>query len=273
MNDIERWFSWPVNPASFTPVVFPVLHAWLRSLELCLNIIERLDIADTYQPYQPYTQAQKDLMKARKNEATDQLRNGIGILVGKTVSSQVGTGSSNNGNTARRFFEDPALTAELTGLDEEFLEHLRVVLIVVSSGFAIDVESFRNYTQETARLYVTHYNWYWMTASVHTLLVHGPDFVKVAPVPLGLLSEEALEACHKRVRHIRKHHVQLWNRAAGMKDLIHGLLIASDPVTNTLRTPPKRKHLRFGTTVLSLLTDKDADPEDQACDAFDEASH
>lgn len=66
-------------------------------------------------------------------------------------------GSTNDGNTVRRFFENPATSATITGIDEKLIKRFHVILQVISSGFAIDIPKYEQYCLETARFYVKLY--------------------------------------------------------------------------------------------------------------------
>ncbi|EFN73410.1 hypothetical protein EAG_03299, partial [Camponotus floridanus] len=80
---------------------------------------------------------------------------------------------SNDGNTARKFFSKPSLSASITGIDEQLIKRFAVILRIISSGYEINREEFETYTLDTAKLYVQLYNWYYMPASVHKLLIHN----------------------------------------------------------------------------------------------------
>jgi hypothetical protein len=65
-----------------------------------------------------------------------------------------GSGTTNDGNTARRFFEDPKLSAEITGLDAELLRRFAVILQALSSGWKIDVAKYDTYARDTNSRYL-----------------------------------------------------------------------------------------------------------------------
>ncbi len=67
-------------------------------------------------------------------------------------------------------------------------------------------------------------------ATVHKILVHGSDVVDFAVVPIGQLSEEVLECRHKEVRRFRLQNTRKISRTKTNEDLLHALLISSDPV-------------------------------------------
>lgn len=120
--------------------------------------------------------------------------NDMGIKVDKIVQGQ---GTSNTGNVARRFFKNAEMSAKITGVDLNLIKKLGDILIAISSGYEINFESFDEYCKETAELYIELYNWYRMPPSMHKILLHGSIVIKNALVPIGLLSEEAQEACNK----------------------------------------------------------------------------
>lgn len=88
---------------------------------------------------------------------------------------------------------------------------------------------------ETAKLFVKDYGWYYMSPSVHKLLVHGEAIISHFSVPIGHLSEEANEARNKEFRQYRRDHTRKINRTATNEDLLNHLLITSDPFISSLR--------------------------------------
>ena len=68
-----------------------------------------------------------------------------------------GMGSTNHGNTARRFFANPELTSGITGIDQTLSERMSVILDVINCDQPIDIDKFGAYHAETARLNVQLY--------------------------------------------------------------------------------------------------------------------
>ena len=89
---------------------------------------------------------------------------------------------------------------------------MHIILQVMASGHQIDSAQFSRCCDITAELCVTEYGWDYMPASVHKVLVHRAAVVKVLPLPLGLLSEEAQEARNKDVRSYCLHHALAQHR-------------------------------------------------------------
>jgi len=66
-----------------------------------------------------------------------------------------GSGTTNDGNTARRFFSDPALSADITGLDKTLSRRFAIILQTISCGFAVNAAALDDYAMDTARLFVS----------------------------------------------------------------------------------------------------------------------
>ncbi len=98
----------------------------------------------------------------------------------------LGKGTTNDGNTARRFFQNPELTARITGVSEELIKRFAVLLAVINSGRKIQKELFENYALETFHLYNQDFSWYYLPAHVHKLLLHSRELIDNSLLPLGM---------------------------------------------------------------------------------------
>ena len=87
------------------------LHAWIRLFELCLHIAYRLDV----KVWQIKTKLQKDSFKTRKELIQTSLWEKFGLRV--DIPKPGGSGTTNDGNTARRAFANPTLFARCLGLN------------------------------------------------------------------------------------------------------------------------------------------------------------
>ncbi|CAH0561739.1 unnamed protein product [Brassicogethes aeneus] len=74
-----------------------------------------------------------------------------------------GLGKTNDGNTARRFFDNTSSAANILQVDEELLEN---------------AEKFRNFCLGIARRYVELYKWFPMPTSCHAILIYGADIIE-----------------------------------------------------------------------------------------------
>lgn len=98
---------------------------------------------------------------------------------------KIGSGTTNDGNTARRFFKNAETSADITGLDLEIIKRFDVILRALASGYEINVDEFETYAYKTAELFISLYPWYYMPASVHKILIHGADVISNSLVPIG----------------------------------------------------------------------------------------
>ncbi|XP_041448468.1 uncharacterized protein LOC121404022 [Drosophila obscura] len=86
------------------------LHAWIRCLECILHIAYRL-------PFEKWQirKSDKDAAEQHKKHIQNRVKKEMSLLVDIPMP---GAGNTNNGNTARRFFQQPTLASEITGVDE-----------------------------------------------------------------------------------------------------------------------------------------------------------
>lgn len=127
------------------------------------------------------------------------------------------------------------MTAEITRLDENIIKRFAVILQAMASGYNINITKFAQYTADTAKLFVELYGWYYMPVTVHKILIHGSEIIKSFIVPIGKLSEEAQEARNKDFKRFRENNTRKCSREDTNIDLLHILLISSDPYISSLR--------------------------------------
>jgi hypothetical protein len=132
----------------------------------------------------------------------------------------------------------------LTRVSEEMIMRFRVVLQTLASGRKMNSAEFGKYAT-TAEMFVKEYLWYYMPAAVYKVLmlmdVNGVLMLMLmvvidsAVLPLGKFSEEASEAKNKEYKYARLNTTRKSSRTATNEDLIHALLVSSDPVIFSLR--------------------------------------
>lgn len=97
------------------------------------------------------------------------------------------------------------------------------------------VAEFQHYCIQTAKMYVRDYTWYPMPPSLHKVLCHGAQIVDSSFLPIGQLSEEALEATNTFFKRARLNNSRMCSRISNNEDIMHHLLISSDPLVSGLR--------------------------------------
>lgn len=162
-----------------------------------------------------------------------------------------GKGTSNDGNTARKFFGNPQLSAEITGLDENLITRFSILLQAIASGNKINIPKFKDFAFQTAELYI-FYPWYYMPVSVHKLLLHGGDIIKHA-ITDQLVSYPKMLKNHKCFRKYRENNSRKMSRKYNNIDIINNLLIASDPIISSSRKFLENKIKDLSEDVKNLL--------------------
>lgn len=233
-----------------------ILHARIRLFETLLHLSYKLPV----KKWQLRCKEDKDVVETRKKEIQDLFRARMGLLV--DIPKQ-GFGNTNNGNTSRRFFMDPELAANITGIDIDLIYRIKVILEVISSGFKIDLDKFSTYTRDTAKLYVQLYPWHPMSPTMHKILIHGKTVIQNALLPIGQLSEEAAEARNKHFRLYRLNYTRKFSREACNMDIINRLLLTSDPLITSLRPNPKKTGKQLLRETLEMLLPPDIVTEDE----------
>lgn len=261
-NNIDSMLDIPISEEN-SRFGISSLHAWIRCFECLLHISYKLDVQTWQVRKQKEGSKVKDAEKEqikKENKAKVDARKG---RIQKEFKSKLflfvdmpkqGFGSTNDGNTARRFFENYKISATITGLNENLIYRFYIILQTITCGFAIDTAKFREYTLDTAREYVRLYDWYYMPTSVHKLLIHGPEIVRSALLPIGQMSEEAQESCNKYFKKYRENFARKSFRQKTMEDVLNRFLIASDPYISSCRKLPTKRLKSLSTEVISLLS-------------------
>lgn len=222
-----------------------VLHAYIRN-ELFLHVSYKLNL----KKWQARGSEQKESVKLRQKEITTRFYQEMGLVI--DLPKQ-GGGNSNDGNTARRFFSSPELVARITGLDQNLISRFSIILSTLASGFAIKIVEFKKYCIETANIYTSLYNWYFMSVTVHKVLIHSADIINTQPLPIGTLSEDIQESRQKDFKNYRLFYARKTSRLSTNTDIFNLLLITSDPVITNLREKPKHKVVPFAKEVTNLF--------------------
>lgn len=211
------------------------LHAWIKLFEVCLHISYRKDL----KVWQVRNPKHKLKFAERKKYIQQILWEKLGLIVDKPKSG--GSGTTNNGNTARRAFEDPNLLAELLALDVQMIRNFKKILIALSCHLPIDASKFDELCQSTAKIYVQNYNWYLMPSTLHKILMHGGDVIRTSVLPIGMLGEEASESRNKCYKSDRQHHARKISREANLQDVFYRSMDSTDPIINDISLQSRLK--------------------------------
>lgn len=233
MNDLKLLEIKPVYEEAIQLGLSP-LHARIKFMECILHIAYNMG----FEKWRS-SKKTKEVKENAKKEIQDKFKRILGLNI--DVVKQ-GMGTTNDGNTSRRFFKDPAITSEITGVNKDLIHRFGIILDTINSGAAIDPLKFENYCRETASLYVELYKWYYMPNTVHKILWHGGTIISASILPIGMLTEEAQEARNKDNRLYRREHSRKNTRINTNEDVFNFLTVSSDPYINTFRAKPKTKN-------------------------------
>ena len=140
-------------------------------------------------------------------------------------------GTSNNGNTARKFFKkNPERTAQILDIDVKIVNLFAKLLDMFNNPTTkpSSVE-YEEKARELFGLLTSPPLGKWaLCQSVHRFLCHGHKFIDHFELPIGALSESALEARNKYNRRAREFHARKTSMKDNVHDIFNYLLCTSD---------------------------------------------
>lgn len=243
-NNLDNIKTLPINSDALN-LGLSTLHAYIRFFECLIHISYRLNIKVWRVP-----KNQKDQFENRKKEIIRKFRAETGLIIDQP---KPGIGNTNDGNTARRFFADPLLSSNITGIDQNLIYRCSVLLKTLNCSYPINSTRFGQYAFETAELYVNLYAWYPMPPTVHKILMHSREVIEHFLIPIGQLGEDAQESRHKETKYYREHNTRKISRKHTNEDLFNILLVSSDPLISSLRVLPPRQDSIYCRDVIDLL--------------------
>lgn len=93
------------------------------------------------------------------------------------------------------------------------LVRFRTILGVLSNyHYKARILEFKKYTEDTARMFVHLYDWYYMPTALHEILMHAYQVMDSHELPIGIFSEEAQEARNKEIKRYRETHARKTSR-------------------------------------------------------------
>lgn len=225
-----------------------VLHAWIRLFESLLHLSYKLPTLSWR-----LSSENKNLVERTKKDIQEQFKIQLGLIVDKP---KPGFGNSNDGNVARKFFQNYSISSSITKIDAELIKRCYIILQTISSGFKINPDKFEKYCFDTASLYVRLYPWMPMTPTLHKILIHGSTIVREALLPIGMLSEEAQESKNKDFKSYREFFSRKTSRLDNITDIINRLFISSDPLLSLMRKLPILDRKMFDNEVINMLEEE-----------------
>ena len=127
-------------------------------------------------------------VKQRSEEFNQKFKKQMGLIVDRP---KPGYGNTNDDNAVHRCFLNPEKrSGEITGFYVELIKKFSVLLRTLSSGHEIDCVKFENLCFKTRTLYLNLYLWYYMSVTVHKILTHNTEVLKLFILLIGLQMHE-----------------------------------------------------------------------------------
>ena len=176
--------------------------------------------------------------KLKEDQVLKDLREATGI---RAFEPRPHGGTSNTGNVARRCLEQPQLlsrilSSENTFIPPELIESVNEVRIAISCTEQICPDKLALLCQKVKDIYFAHkLDWYPFPSSVHKVLEHAPDALRVlqsksCKLTLGDLSETPLESNNLPLKIYRTKNARQFDRTATNLDMFSRTMYVSDPV-------------------------------------------
>ena len=224
-KDIKSVYK--ANPEALAQLCYSSLHFGPRVMENLLKV-------GFYQDFQKYpcTGAEnKELRAKRKKVIQKILKKKLGVPVFEVRRNG---GTSNTGNVARKLFKNSLVFSEAIGVCDDLVYRLFIIWITITSGLPICPDKFDKYCKITKDLYHEECGWYPMVPTLHKVLEHGGDILRLFPPELtaGMMSEEPAEASNKDVKEFQRNHSFQGNYKQKNLDVFHRMCDRSDPVVH-----------------------------------------
>lgn len=246
-NDLDAILKIPIRD-EYLSFGISVLHAWIRLFECLLHLAYKLPTKSWR-----IKKETEDIVKKNKERIQNGFKNSLSLIVDKP---KPGFGNTNDGNVARKFFQNSETSASITGIDVTLIKKLYIILQTISCGFKIDINKFNKFCLSTARLYVSLYPWCPMTTTLHKILMHGGAIISNFLIPIGQLSEEAQESRNKDFKIYRERFSRKTSRRNNMEDVFQRLLVSSDPLITSLRPLQIVNRKPFDAEVRDMILDE-----------------
>lgn len=131
-------------------------------------------------------------------------------------------------NVARSFFDNYSESAEILKINPVPLKNITIILAVTHSTRTIKLDKFEAFCRSTIDGLKEEFGC--INPTLHKLLFHSCALINYLQLPLGLFSEEALEASHQFVKAARDLFSRKNNRKNTNIDMNVYLQFMSDPV-------------------------------------------
>ena len=246
------------------------LHFGPRSMEMVINIGENIE----FKKYQPETDEEIKKKKDKKVYIEKTLAKDLNIHVNKVLPGSK-TGNSNTGGTAREFYRNAEQVAQILNVPERLVTGLRTMWEIIRCPYPVDSDKAQAFCDEFMQWYFTEFAnseethrkrrqkklvrldcWPKIKPTVHKIALHLKDILDNIEVPPGFVDESPSECNNQHVRLILEKLTRKDSREHMMTDLVHRLLIQSDPIIlghQAEEALKKRKRMPLSAEVKAMI--------------------
>ncbi|XP_047144107.1 uncharacterized protein LOC124817735 isoform X2 [Hydra vulgaris] len=201
------------------------LHLWMRCMEWIFNTACKLPAVKQGRNI-PSQKSKEFIENKKKYQHLFKIKLNIRVSFVRK-----GCGTTNTGNVARKFFNNPIVTGRILNLDIRMIKLFRDLLIDINRTTSRpDIKVFKQKSEHLFAL-ITNDKFLKtipMSQSVHRVIVHGTSFIRYFKYPIGSLSESAIEARNKENKTARIGHARLTSFAENTRDTANYLFMTSD---------------------------------------------
>ena len=217
--------SFKLEPVMFDLIKkygFCVMHKKIRSMEFIWKAAEKREFLNS-----------GGTLKDIRINWQKQFQQATGVCFWEP--DPINRGNSNNGPAAMRFFKNPSLGSSILNIPEETISIVGVLVEMINSTKFQDPDKYlvlslvahhllvRDLSRETV-----------FSANIHALMCHGNLYIRYAQqvlgVPLGFLTENAIEMGNKQNKQLKNMFSRKNAIANETADIFKRRLYISDPI-------------------------------------------
>ena len=231
MNHADVWKR-PLAIPEMIEYSCTAMHMWIRAMEFLVSMSVKTQLHNQFAG-----EDGQGKVPALTSKHGELIKGGIQARFWTFLSLRLYVvhaghgGTSNNGNTARNFFKkDPVRTASILEIDVKIVNLFAMLLDMFNNP---DTKpSSVEYEEKAKELFglltSPPLGKFSLSQSVHRFLCHGRQFIDCFEMPIGALSESALEARNKYNRRAREFHARKTSMKDNVHDVFNYLLCTSD---------------------------------------------
>ena len=211
-----------------------VTHSYINVMSWFLKVLYRCNIS--FESWVEKSTVLGEPIRKAKVRVQNKLES-VGIIVDRVSGANSKGGTSNDGNTARKFFTETYVDLIADCVDEKYKtvirnlhKNLSCILRLVSSTEQIDHEKYSSLCKETALMIANELLWVDQNYTLHGVLSHSSELIYLNDGwSIGMFSEEPLESNNKFIRHYLERYARLSSPILQLTDVMSRLLERSHP--------------------------------------------